>query len=131
MAQSNRVREPLQGPLSIDTVQQRLSAGWRLVALEWEKPAEGEVAPAMLEQPPFGRQVATDCRHLEPNPQEEEILQRILDLIIDDRSLAEIASDLNERRLPNRAGLPWRQLDVFNLWPRLIDAAPELRPVAR
>jgi hypothetical protein len=71
--------------------------------------------------------VAGDCRHLEEEPRETEVLARMLRMIADDHSLSEVARALNEAGFRSRSGGPWTQVDAFELLPRLIDAAPAVR----
>ena len=40
MAKNVRIREPLTGSPTLEYLNERMGAGWRLVALEWERPPE-------------------------------------------------------------------------------------------
>ena len=56
--------------------QQKLAQGWKLVSVEWERPAEKpnvrtEAAPKPI---PFGLQIADDCQHLKENINEKKAL---------------------------------------------------------
>jgi hypothetical protein len=44
MANKERIREPLSGLPTLEHLVERVEAGWKLVALEWEREAAG--APA-------------------------------------------------------------------------------------
>ena len=75
MADGERIRESLQAPLDPTYWRQREQAGWKLVAVEWERAAAAPAVPAppaepapSLEDAPFGFRVAGDCEHLEQNP---------------------------------------------------------------
>lgn len=76
---------------------------------------------------PFGLRVTDDCVHLEENGVERGALVQMLDLIARDKSLSEVARELNRVGYRTRAGSPWTQTAVFNMLPRLIEAAPDLR----
>jgi hypothetical protein len=45
MAKNVRIREPLSGSPTLEYLNERMAAGWKLIALEWEKPAESHVTP--------------------------------------------------------------------------------------
>ena len=44
MAKTVRLREPLSGSPTLDYLNQRVAAGWKLIALEWERETEGQAA---------------------------------------------------------------------------------------
>jgi hypothetical protein len=127
MAKLERVREAFSGRLDLDDINRKLSAGWRLVALEWERESE-EATPSEKRwlEPPYGLKVAEDCYHLEENPREMEVLHGIMELIVRDLSLPRMAEELNRRGFATREGKPWTTLAIFNVFPRLIDSAPEI-----
>jgi hypothetical protein len=131
MAKVERIREVLHGPLTEDYVRERLEENWKLVAVEWERESggEGSQAAPIREEVPYGMKIAGDCLHLEENPSELRVLELILDSISMDKSLSVVASELNRSGFRTRSGSPWTQVAVFNLLPRLIDAAPEIRGV--
>ena len=58
MANNVRIREPLSDSPTLEYLNERMAAGWKLVALEWEKPAEGEV-PAQE----AAEEIPTVCRY--------------------------------------------------------------------
>ncbi len=128
MPKLERVREVLTSPPTPDYWMRKAEAGWRLVAVEWGREVEGEPpeVEAFREEVPFGMQVASDCLHLEENPAEQQILMLVLELIADDRPLSQVASELNARGHRTRRGASWTPEAVFNLLPRLIDAAPHI-----
>jgi Recombinase len=134
MADSERIRESLQGPLEAAYVKQREQAGWKVVAVEWERaiaatevptPVSLEVAPN-LEDAPFGLRVAGDCEHLEQNPAEMQFLLSMMELIIQDISLVKVAEELNRKGFRTRKGAEWGPVAVFNMLPRLIELTPQI-----
>jgi hypothetical protein len=107
-------------------------AGWKLVALEWERevevsgePPEPPVEPA-AEEIPFGLRIAADCRHLEEDPLEMQTLRFLTELIVQDVSFKSMADALNIREYRTRDGRPWNAASVFKLTPRLIEVAPRI-----
>jgi hypothetical protein len=134
MADGERIRELLQGPLDATYVKQREQAGWKLIAVEWERAAvvAPVSAPAALEAPPdledapFGLRVAGDCEHLEQNPAEMQFLLSMMELIIQDISLVKVAEELNRKGFRTRKGAEWGPVAVFNMLPRLIELTPTI-----
>jgi hypothetical protein len=123
-----RIRDLVHGSVEPEYLRQREEAGWKITAIEWEREAEGEEprAQEMLEEVSYGLRVATDCLHLEQNPEEMHTLMLMLDLIVQDYSLSRVASALNARGLTTRQGRPWSAVSVFNMLPRLIEAGPTI-----
>jgi hypothetical protein len=134
MADGERIRETLQGPLDAAYLRQREQAGWKLVAVEWERaavvaavPAPAAVeAPLNLEDAPFGLRVAGDCEHLEQNPAEMQFLLSMMELIIQDISLVKVAEELNRKGFRTRKGAEWGPVGIFNMLPRLIELTPQI-----
>jgi hypothetical protein len=134
MADGERIRESLQGPLDAAYVKQREQAGWNLVAVEWERAAAAPMVPAAvpvevspnLEDAPFGLRVAGDCEHLEQNPAEMQFLLSMMELIIQDISLVKVAEELNRKGFRTRKGAEWGPVAVFNMLPRLIELTPQI-----
>jgi hypothetical protein len=128
MAKVERIRELVLGSVDPQYVKQREESGWKLVALEWQREAEGEEPQPreMLEEVSYGLRVANDCLHLEENPEEMHILMLMLDLIVQDHPLSRVASALNDRGFTTRQGRPWSAVSVFNMLPRLIEAGPKI-----
>jgi Recombinase len=133
MTRVERFREVLSGSLDFQSLQKRIEEGWRLVALEWEHIATtGERSDeTWKEEIPYGLRVASDCLHLEEDPVEREILEKMLTLIAADKSMSKVAEALNREGFRTRKGLPWSQAAVFDMLPRLIEAAPRLHRLAR
>jgi hypothetical protein len=105
-----------------------MAAGWKLVALEWEKPAESQISTTeeKVEEIPYGLQVSTDCLRLVENPSERQIIILALDMIVDDCPLSRVAEELNRRGMRARDGQPWTPGALFNLLPRMIEVGPRL-----
>lgn len=129
MAQMERLREALTAPPDPEHWRRRMAEGWRLLAVEWERPAAGEASGSVRHQEdlPYGMRVAEDCHHLEEAPEEIEVLARMLRLIGDDLPLSEVARELNRAGFRDRSGRPWTQIAAFHLLPRLIEVAPRVR----
>jgi hypothetical protein len=128
MAKIERIREILSRPFDEGYFKTKVKEGWRLQAVEWEREVEGEAAgPARwIEEVPYGLRVADDCLHLEENPVERRTLELMLKLISTDKSMSQIAEELNRQGFRTRSGAAWTQTAVFNMLPRLIEAAPQI-----
>jgi hypothetical protein len=126
MANLERVRESVEGSLDPEYVKQRESAGWRLVAVEWQREGEATAPEPRVEDTPFGVRVAGDCEHLEENPQEMQFLLTMMELIIQDVSIVKIAEELNRKGYRTRKGSEWGPVAVFNMLPRLIELTPRI-----
>jgi Recombinase len=126
------IREGLSVWPSPEYVRAKESAGWRLVAVEWEReiqvesPTAAPSEPALTEEIPYGTRIAGDCLHLEDNPAEMEILNLLAEMVVQDLSYARMAETLNQRAFRTREGKPWTSLAVFKLTPRLIEVAPRI-----
>lgn len=128
MSRSERVREAMSSPPTPEYLRERASQGWRLVAVEWERPveeADGD-AGVLRQEIPYGLQVARDCRHLCENPVEKEAMTLILELIVADQPLSRVAQELTRQGYRTRQGTEWTQTGVFYLLPRLIEVAPQI-----
>jgi hypothetical protein len=128
MARIERIREVVTGPMDVEQWKQKTDAGWKLVALEWRREIEGEEPEQtiVMEEVPYGLRVAPDCTRLEEDPDERDVLVLMMELIVQDLSISEVASELNRRGLRTRRGLPWSAVNVFNMLPRLIEAGPKI-----
>lgn len=128
MSRTHRIREALDQPLTADSLSDYLDEkrrrGWKPVAIEWERPAEDDEAG--LKEVPFGLRVGKDCHHLVADAAEMDALRVMLGAIVDDRSLSEVADQLNAGGHVRRDGSAWTQVQVFELLPRLIEVAPEI-----
>jgi hypothetical protein len=128
MARVERVREVLSKPLEPEYVKLRGEAGWKLVAVEWEREVEeAEEAPRQVgEEVPYGLRVGDDCLHLVENPGETQVLIQMLDGIVQDYPFSKIADDLNRGGLRTRGGSKWEAVSVYNMLPRLIQVGPRI-----
>lgn len=121
------VRDEMEGPVSLDYFARRTAEGWKLKAIEWEKPAESASLTAPVEIPsPYGITVVPPTARLETKPDEIEVLRTILELIVVEKGVGHIATELNNRGYARRDGKPWTSTAVFNLLPRLIETAPDI-----
>jgi hypothetical protein len=122
------IREVLTTPLSQEHLRQKSAAGWKLVAVEWEREVEADEAESreLKEEVPFGLRVASDCLHLEENPTEIQVLMLMMELIAGDRRLSEVAEQLNRKGFRTRSGFKWSQPSVFQLLPRLVEVGPRI-----
>src|ERR1700692_4694507 len=124
MPKLERVRDFVTLPPATDYFAEKLAAGWRLVAVEWER-GEAPAGPP-VEDIPFGLRVASDCRRLEENPDEVQVLLLMLEFLVQDGPLSTAAKQINERGYRTRNGEPWTRTALFYLLPRLIEVGPRL-----
>lgn len=109
---------------SAEYFREKAAEGWKLVAVEWERGASGPSEP--VEAIPFGLRVASDCRRLEENPDEMQILTMMLEVVVQDGPLSKAAQVLNDRGYRTRHGERWTSTGLFYLLPRLIEVGPRL-----
>lgn len=129
MPKLERVREAIHGKLDLDDMQRKYAAGWRLIALEWEREAAGDepsAARSNLHELPFGLRVAPDCAHLEEDPVEMKALNTMMELIVQDISMQRMADELNRAGYVTRNGKPWNAVSIFQIFPRLIELTPQI-----
>jgi hypothetical protein len=128
MARVERIREAMAGPLDAEHLRQKAEAGWKLVALEWQREIPGEDAESetLIQEIPYGLRVAGDCLHLEEEPDEKHALVTMMELIVRDDPFSQIASELNRRGFRTRKGAEWTPVLVFNMLPRLIEVGPRI-----
>jgi hypothetical protein len=127
---AERIREIVSAPPSREYLKERAEAGWKLVAVEWER----EVLPhpeepqrsERKEEVPFGLQVSDDCLHLQENSSEKQVLMLVTEMIVQERPVVQIAEELNRKGFRTRGGANWSPGSVFNLLPRLIEAGPDM-----
>jgi hypothetical protein len=124
MAKLERVRDFVTEQPSREYFRAKAAEGWRLVAIEWERGAE--VRPAPVEDIPYGLRVASDCRQLEDNPDEVQVLLLMMETIVQDGPLSQAARVINERGYRTRDGQKWSPQALFYLLPRLIEVGPRL-----
>jgi len=128
MARTERIRESAAGPVDAEHMRQKTEAGWRLVALEWQREISSEDAESetLIQEIPYGLRVAGDCLHLEENPDEKNALLMMMELIVREDPFSQIAAELNERGFRTRTGARWTPVSVFNMLPRLIEVGPKI-----
>ncbi len=133
MAYFERIRDVVSGNFSVESVQQRMAAGWQMVSIEWRRELPGEEAPRAGAFPfsgqeaiPYGLRISDDCQRLEFDPRERQALTLMMDLVVQNFPFSSIASDLNEKGFRTRSGQMWSQVTVFNMLPRLIEIGPGL-----
>ena len=129
MAYFERIRDTVTAPVLDAVVRQRTGAGWQPVSIEWrrelpdsERPTEG----AFAEEIPYGLRISDDCKRLEIDETENQILLQMMESLVQDFSFSSIASDLNEKGFRTRDGKRWNPVAIFNMIPRLIEVGPRL-----
>ena len=123
-----QLRDEIDNPVSLDYFHQRTSEGWKLKAVVWERADEAS-AEAHAEETltaPYGIEVVPASARLQPKQDELEVLQSILEMVVVEKGVTNIADDLNTRGFKMRNGKPWTSTAVFDLLPRLIEAAPDI-----
>lgn len=129
---TQRSRDLVTGQLTLDYFIRKAAEGWTLSAVEWVRevgdviPAESFQISATSEELPYGVRLSEDGLRLEPNPLERTVLLLILDKIVQDKRITQIAAELNENGLRTRQATPWSPTAVFDLLPRLIEAGPAI-----
>lgn len=125
MKTTERTRQVVSGSLQSIDFQQRADAGWKLVAIEWER--EVETADDQLPtEVPFGLRIGPETQRLEQDPAEREILLQLMELIVQEGSYAHIADEVNRRGFRTRQGAKWTPVSIFEMLPRLIEVGPQL-----
>lgn len=121
-----REREVLSADISFEYFEKRTAEGWRVHAIEWERPSSDPGRPQIPArvQIPYGLRIAQDCRSLEEDRIEVETMMAMMEGIVLDRPLSQIADDLNRRGMRNREGRQWTQVAIFELLPRLVEFSP-------
>jgi hypothetical protein len=125
MSGVERFRESVSPEVAQAIIRERMEAGWRLVGLEWERDSVG-ADDSHLEPVPYGLRVASDCCHLEADPEEFEVLTQVAQMVVQESRLPQIADALNRQGHRMRNGENWTSSGVFELMPRLIDSSPHI-----
>jgi hypothetical protein len=124
MAKLERVRDFMTAPPSGEYFNTKSAEGWRLVAVEWERGVPPHGVP--IDEVPFGLRVASDCKRLEEDPGELEVLVLMMETIVQDGPLSQAAQTINQRGFRTRDGEKWTPKALFYLLPRLIEIGPRL-----
>ncbi len=128
-----RTHDSITGEVTLSYFSQRSAAGWRIASIDWERDVDEANLPdktaAVFTSPdqttvPFGLQVSKVSPNLEENTWEASILLLILEQIVHEKRITDIARQLNTAGYTTREGKPWSPTDVFNLLPRLIEVGP-------
>jgi hypothetical protein len=126
------VRDIVTGDLTLEYFAQRFRQGWKVATIEWvressEPGPSGERAQILGQRLalPYGLQLGQDG-FLEENPLEAAALLLILDQIVQEYRIQDIAGALNAQGYSTREGRRWTAADIFNLMPRVIEAGPAL-----
>lgn len=127
------IRDVVTGELTLDYFAKRAAAGWKIASIEWVQESEDDktatkISPVQTQstQIPYGLKVGEGGLRLEENPLETTVLLLILEQIVKEKRIQEIARELNLQGYSTRDGRDWSASDVFNLLPRLIEAGPAL-----
>src|SRR4051812_26743599 len=126
MAKIERHLDILTTPPSPEYFRQKVSQGWSLAGIEWQRDIDLPTEESGLSSPPFGTRVAADRLHLVGNPPEMEVLRTMMGLIVKEISFSTIAEELNLRGHLTRDGNPWTQTAVYCMLPRLIEIGPDI-----
>ena len=128
MSVNERIREHRDDLPSEEELRGRQSEGWRVVAVEWERgPGSTEVAAASPKHEiPYGLRPSSDGLFLEDHPEELATLRQILSGMVDDVALSAIAETLNEEGQRTRHNRHWKQGDLFDLLPRIVEVGADI-----
>jgi hypothetical protein len=121
----------VSGPFSLEILHQRAATGWQMVSIEWRRELPDSESPsdgAFAKDIPYGLRISEDGLRLEVDPTENRALMLMMDLLGQDFSYSAIVSDLNEKGFRTRSDRPWTRVAVFNMMPRLIEAARASSP---
>jgi hypothetical protein len=122
------LRDPMSVSPTLEYFIQKAQAGWKLVAVEWERASEGEPeAPSpFTEDVPYGLQVSEDCLHLVENPGEKRVLTLVMQLLFQDLTFSRVAEELNQLGHRTREGAKWTTVSIFRMLPRLVEVGPRI-----
>ena len=129
MAQKERIRETMSSLPTLEHLVERVEAGWKLVAIEWEREAAGAAVATHefdMEEIPFGLRVSDDGAGLVASQTERQIIVTALDMIVEDCPLSRVADELNRRGHTTREGTPWTPSTLYTLLPRMIQVGPKV-----
>jgi hypothetical protein len=129
MANKQRIRETMKTLPTLEYLVERVEAGWKLSALEWERESTAtpmSVSRQVVEEIPYGLRVSDDCSGLVESEVERQIIITALDMIVEDRPLSQVADELNRRGHTTREGKMWTPSALFTLLPRMIQVGPRV-----
>jgi hypothetical protein len=126
MANQERLRETISGKLDQDYIREREAGGWRIASVEWVRETSEAPPSTIREEVPYGMRVGPDCLHLEEDSTEKQAILLMLEMIVQEIRLPQVATELNRRGFRTRAGQDWDAVGVFNLLPRLIEMGPKI-----
>ena len=129
MANKQRIRETMKTLPTLEYLVERVEAGWKLSALEWERESAAtpmSVSRQVVEEIPYGLRVSDDCSGLVESEVERQIIITALDMIVEDRPLSQVADELNRRGHTTREGKMWTPSALFTLLPRMIQVGPRV-----
>jgi hypothetical protein len=124
MAKLEHLRDFMSAQPAENYFEHRFADGWKLSAIEWERGAAA--APENGEEVPFGLRVASDCKRLEEDPDEMQVLMLMMETIVQDGPLSQAARAINDRGYRTRDREKWTPQALFYLLPRLIEMGPRL-----
>ena len=126
------IRDDIAGEITLEYFVKRFAEGWKIANIEWFRETDASDVPvtstALLNPEsavPYGFQI-TQTGFVQEDPLEVTVLLLILQQIVKEKRIQEIAIELNLRGYSTRDGKRWSPTDVFNILPRLIEAAPAL-----
>jgi hypothetical protein len=128
MPRLQHAREVLTSSLTSSYLERKAADGWKPVAIVWQRSVDDDAPPIadITEAVPYGLKIAEDCIALEQDVQEREALIVMLEMIILDKPLSEIANELNRRGFRTRHKTNWTPGSVFDMLPRLIEVGPRV-----
>ncbi|MBI3210845.1 MAG: recombinase family protein [Candidatus Solibacter usitatus] len=129
MRNIERLRETLTGAPTHEYFESRSFSGWKPVAIIWEREIE-MAGPQPREETPFGTQIDAASDSLVENRKEREVLLRLMDSIVQDKRISQVASELNTLGYRTREGKAWTPVSVYALLPRVIELGPSVFPTA-
>lgn len=122
MPQFERVRESVFGWPSVSEIERRAQDGWSITAIEWTREITSQQPGAgRVQAVPYGLMVGPDCKQLIEDPAEKGAILVMLEAIVQDKGMREIADELNRQSFRMRSGAKWTPGAVFDLLPRLIE----------
>src|SRR5438874_13742966 len=125
-------RDVIPGQLTLDYFVRKAAAGWTLAAVEWVREVEDNAHVPHVETPlsgedvPYGLRLSEEGAYLESHPVEKTVLLLILEKIVREKAITQIANELNSEGFRTRRNTAWTPAAVFDLLPRLIEVSPAL-----